>query len=175
MTMILGIDPGSRVTGYGVIRTDGQQHHYITSGTIKMDPKDHESFATRLQTIYGGIHDIIINFRPEEAAIEEVFMHRNPGGALKLGQARGAAMVAAANGALPVAEYSPRQIKQSVVGYGGAQKAQVEHMVKVLLNLSKTLQTDESDALAVALCHSHFRSSLVAKVAGKGLKLGRIQ
>lgn len=154
MTIIIGIDPGSRFTGYGVIRVDGNQSFYLDSGCIYLGTAQH---AERLQKIYSGLQQIIQRFQPHEAAIEQVFMHNNPGSALKLGQARGAAIVALT---IPVAEYSARQVKQSVVGYGAAKKEQVQHMVGRLLNITEKLQADAADALAIALCHAHARLSL---------------
>jgi crossover junction endodeoxyribonuclease RuvC len=148
---IIGIDPGSRLTGYGVIGLEGNHHRYITSGYL--DLRAFNS-AERLRQIFLGIQAILCQFEPQEAAIEQVFMHQNPSSALKLGQARGAAMVALT---IPVMEYSAREIKKSVVGYGGAEKEQVQFMVKRILNLNKAPQADASDALAVALCHAHAR------------------
>ncbi|HTM05911.1 MAG TPA: crossover junction endodeoxyribonuclease RuvC [Patescibacteria group bacterium] len=152
--IIIGIDPGSRITGYGIIRLLGNQSHHIASGCIRITA---DNVSTRLLQIFTGLQSIIQQYQPMEAAIEQVFMHQNPGSALKLGQARGAAMVALA---MPVAEYSARQVKQSVVGYGAAKKEQVQHMVNRLLNLSGKLQADTADALAVALCHAHSRLNL---------------
>lgn len=150
--MIIGIDPGSRRTGYGVIRLEGNRHIYITSGYLDLTLfSPHE----RLRQIYLGIKEIISHYTPHEAAIEQVFMHENPNSALKLGQARGAAMVALE---IPVSEYSAREVKKSVVGHGAAKKEQVEFMVKRLLNLNTKLQADAADALAVALCHAHARN-----------------
>ena len=122
MTIILGIDPGSRITGYGVIKKEGRKLIYLGSGCIKAysGNKEEDDFSLRLQTIFAGVSELILQFSPELFAIEQVFMGVNPGGALKLGQARGAAIVAATNKGLPVAEYSARQIKQSVVGNGAA-------------------------------------------------------
>ncbi len=154
MTIIIGIDPGSRITGYGVIRVEGNQNFYLASGHLRLSDA---KASHRLQEIFVGLQNIVQLYQPQEAAIEQVFMHQNPGSALKLGQARGAAIVAVG---LPVAEYSARQVKQSVVGYGAAKKEQVQHMVKRLLNYSESLQADEADALAIALCHAHTRSSL---------------
>jgi crossover junction endodeoxyribonuclease RuvC len=150
--IILGIDPGSCITGYGVINIKEKKINYLTSGCVRIAAGD---IARRLQQIYSGIREIITQFSPDEMAIEQVFMHRNPNSALKLGQARGAAIVAASLDDIAVAEYSARQIKQAVVGYGAAQKEQVQQMVKALLNLSAVPQTDAADALAVALCHAH--------------------
>jgi crossover junction endodeoxyribonuclease RuvC len=156
MTVIIGIDPGSRHTGYGIIRVDGNQSFHITHGCIHLA---NTSLTDRLQKIFAGLQEVIQLYQPEEAAIEQVFMHENPGAALKLGQARGAAIVALT---IPVAEYSARQVKQSVVGYGAAKKEQVQHMVGRILNLSEKLQADAADALAIALCHAHTRSSLIS-------------
>jgi crossover junction endodeoxyribonuclease RuvC len=151
MTIIIGIDPGSRITGYGVIRVQGNQNFYIASGCLRLAG---DKASNRLQDIFTGLQDVVRIYQPNEAAIEQIFMHDNPGSALKLGQARGAAIVAVG---LPVAEYSARQVKQSVVGYGAAKKDQVQHMVQRLLNYTQPLQADEADALAVALCHAHSR------------------
>lgn len=159
MTIIIGIDPGSRITGYGIIRVDGNQSYHVTSGSIRLTSK---LPAERLQKIFSELQKIIHLYQPQEAAIEQIFMHENPGSALKLGQARGAAIVALT---IPMAEYSARQVKQAVVGYGAAKKEQVQHMVSRILNLTETLQADQADALAIALCHAHSRNSLVAKGA----------
>ncbi len=166
---ILGIDPGSRITGYGVLVSRGRELHYVASGCIRVLGKD---FPLRLQTIYQELRDIIAQYQPHETAIEQVFMHANAGSALKLGQARGAAIVAAA---MPMWEYSARQIKQAVVGYGAASKAQIQAMVKHLLKLSGTLQEDAADALAIAICHSHFRQGLGQLHAVKSIKRGRVR
>jgi len=152
--VIIGIDPGSRITGYGVIRLAGNQHVHLESGCIRVTA---ENPGARLQEIYTGLKAIIQQHQPVEAAIEQIFMHQNPGSALKLGQARGAAIVALE---LPISEYSARQVKQSVVGYGAARKEQVQHMVQQLLNIKEKLQADAADALAIALCHAHTRFSL---------------
>lgn len=175
MPIILGIDPGSRITGYGVIKKEGRKITYLGSGCIKAfsSNKDEEDdFSARLQTIFSGVSELIIQFSPELFAIEQVFMGVNPGGALKLGQARGAAIVAATNNGLAVAEYSARQIKQSVVGTGAADKVQVQHMVKSILKLPGTPQADAADALAVALCHAHSHDSL-DKMSGQVRKIVR--
>ena len=152
MTTIIGIDPGSRRTGYGIIRLEGNRHLYLTSGYL--DVSSHP-VCERLRHIYLGLKEIISSFKPHEAAIEQVFMHENPNSALKLGQARGAAIVALN---IPVSEYSARQVKKSVVGHGAAQKEQVQFMVRRLLNLQIELQPDEADALAIALCHAQARN-----------------
>ena len=169
MAIILGIDPGSRITGYGVIRQQGSKFEYLGSGCIRVAG---DELAARLKQIFDGVTEIILQFRPTSFAIEQVFMAKNPDSALKLGQARGAAIVAATQHQLPVAEYSARQIKQSVVGKGSAEKTQVQHMVTHLLKLPATPQADAADALAVALCHSHTEQSLI-KLAGRASKTVR--
>ncbi len=169
MAIVLGIDPGSRITGYGVVRQANNKLHYLGSGCIRMSDGP---LAPKLKQIYDGISEIITQFQPDEFAIEQVFMARNPDSALKLGQARGAAIVAASNLSLPVAEYSARQIKQSVVGKGSADKTQVQHMVMHLLKLPAPPQADAADALAVALCHTHTQQSLI-NMAGQVSKTVR--
>ncbi|STX47703.1 Crossover junction endodeoxyribonuclease ruvC [Legionella hackeliae] len=126
MSIILGIDPGSRVTGYGVIKEEGRNIRYIDSGCIRTSDGE---LSQRLLQIFDGICQLMDDYNPDEVAIEQVFMHQNPSSALKLGHARGVAMVAAASHRKRISEYSPREIKQSVVGYGAAQKEQVKHMV----------------------------------------------
>ena len=165
MTIIIGIDPGSCYTGYGVIQWESHQSRYLDSGCVSLVSL---SMGERLQKIFVELQKIIQYYTPHEAAIEQIFMHRNPNSALKLGQARGAAIVALG---LPVAEYSARQVKQSVVGYGAADKTQVQHMVRRLLTISHALQADAADALAIALCHAHSRFSL--KQAGKTVRSKR--
>ena len=154
MAIILGIDPGSNVTGFGVIEVVANKQLYITSGRIKIVSSD---FGSQLQQIFLGISEVVTNYRPEEVAIEQVFMHNNANSALKLGQARGAAIVAAGQGTANIFEYSARQVKQAVVGYGNAEKTQIQHMVKILLQIANRLQQDEADALAIAICHANFR------------------
>lgn len=158
MTIILGIDPGSRITGYGVIEQKGRHLRYLGSGCIRL-PK--EDLAIRLKHIYAGVSEIITQFQPETFAIEQVFMGKNVDSALKLGQARGSAIVAAANADLPVHEYAARLVKQAVVGTGAAKKAQVQHMVKSILKLSAVPQEDAADALAIAICHANTNKTLV--------------
>ncbi len=157
MAIILGVDPGSRITGYGIIRTEGRHIHYLDSGCIRLGEKP---LAERLQIIFQSLATLIGEYRPHEFAIEQVFMAHNPDSALKLGQARGAAIVSAANSGLPVSEYSARQVKQAVVGKGSADKSQVQHMVQILLGLSRKPQADAADALAIAMCHAHMSQSL---------------
>ncbi|MBO6851436.1 MAG: crossover junction endodeoxyribonuclease RuvC [Marinobacter sp.] len=172
MAIILGVDPGSRITGYGIIRAEGRHIEYIDSGCIRMGEKP---MAERLQAIFHGLATLIGEYRPQEFAIEQVFMARNPDSALKLGQARGAAIVSAANSGLPVHEYSARQVKQAVVGNGGADKAQVQHMVQALLSLSRKPQADAADALAIALCHAHMSQSVARLSAGGKVRSGRVR
>jgi crossover junction endodeoxyribonuclease RuvC len=152
MRIILGIDPGSRITGYGVIRSNGQRHQYIASGTIVTLRA--KTLPERLSLIFLGIVEIMQRYMPEEAAIESVFMAKNASAALKLGQARGAAIVAMSAHGLTVAEYAARSVKQAVSGHGAADKAQVQYMVKLLLNIRGTPAVDAADALAVAICHA---------------------
>ena len=149
---ILGIDPGSRITGIGIIDTDGRRNQHIFSTCLRLGDA---SFPERLGTIFSELTRIIREYQPLEMAIESVFVSNNPASALKLGQARGAAICAGVIAGLPVAEYSPKEVKQATVGKGGADKAQVQHMVKLLLSLQGRLQVDTADALAVALCHAH--------------------
>ncbi|MEC8834633.1 MAG: crossover junction endodeoxyribonuclease RuvC [Pseudomonadota bacterium] len=154
MIRVMGIDPGSRMTGYGVVAIEEGTPIYVASGCIQTTGPD---FPTRLKDIFEGIEELIKQYRPDEFAIEEVFVARNPMSALKLGQARGAAITAAVTSDLVVNEYAARRIKQSVVGSGGATKGQVQHMVQALLNLQGIPSTDASDALAVAICHVNTR------------------
>ena len=153
---ILGIDPGSRLTGFGIIDFDANKSVHVVSGCLRITGKD---IPARLDAIFTGITSIIADYAPQEFAIEEVFMHRNASSALKLGQARGAAIVAGMQCSLPVFEYSPNLIKQSVTGKGHAAKEQVQHMVKILLTLPETPQSDAADALAVAICHGHIQET----------------
>ena len=169
MAIILGIDPGSRITGYGVIAQQGHKLTYVGSGCIRVNA---DTLADKLHIIFNGVSEVITQFKPAQFAIEQVFMARNPDSALKLGQARGAAIVAATTNDLPVSEYSARQIKQAVVGTGGADKTQVQAMVKSILKLPGTPQTDAADALAVAICHVHSAQSLIS-MAGQAKKVVR--
>lgn len=159
MTIILGVDPGSRITGYGVIKCQGRQQIYLGSGCIRTSS---DELPSRLKVIFDGISEIIRQYQPDEFAIERVFMAKNADSALKLGQARGAAIVAATNADLPVAEYSATQIKNAVVGTGRAQKSQVQHMIQQILKLPAAPQADAADALGVAVCHFHTYQSLIA-------------
>lgn len=157
--IILGIDPGSRVTGFGIIEVKGNHNKYVASGCIKTKG---ETQGDRLLQIYEGLSTIIKEHAPSEVAIEKVFFKENADSALKLGQARGAAFVAVANHKLSLAEYAARLVKKTVVGYGGADKKQIQQMIKILLCLSDIPQSDAADALAIALCHaSHSRGASV--------------
>lgn len=158
MTLILGIDPGSRITGFGVVRDTGRGCEYVASGCIRTG--NGELFE-RLQIVFRGVREVIQTYRPTLMGIEQVFMARNADSALKLGQARGAAIVAAAEEGLQIAEYTASQVKQAIAGTGGADKQQVQMMVMHLLKLTQKPQIDASDALAIALCHAHTRQSLV--------------
>jgi crossover junction endodeoxyribonuclease RuvC len=171
MPLILGIDPGSRITGFGVIDSDGNRHRYIASGCIKMAELP---FPERLMRIYAGIAEIVATYHPEQSAIEQVFLSNNPDSALKLGQARGAAIVALMNHHLSVAEYSARQVKSAVAGKGSATKEQVQHMVVRLLGLDKAPPADAADALAIALCHAQTSSTLARIGSADGLRRGRV-
>lgn len=159
MSIILGIDPGSRITGYGVIQQKGNKCIYIASGCIRTKG---DTLAPKLNMIFNGISEIIKQYQPSEFAIEQVFMAKNPDSALKLGQARGAAIVAATQADLYICEYSARQIKQAVSGTGAASKEQVQQMVMQILKLDGRPQADAADGLAVAICHAHTAQSLVA-------------
>lgn len=158
MTVILGVDPGSQKTGFGVIESDGSRHRYLSSGVIRLPLQD---LPTRLEIIFTSLNTIIAQYQPVEAAVEEVFMAKSAGSALKLGQARGAAVVACVSSGLLVSEYTARQIKKAVVGSGAASKEQIQHMVKVLLALPAVPQEDAADALAAAICHANARGGLV--------------
>lgn len=153
--IILGIDPGSRITGYGVIDISGRKPRYVDSGCIRMDTK--APMSVRLLTIFQGVDQLIALYRPQVLSIEEVFMHKNPQSALKLGQARGVAICAAAMAELEVVEYAATRIKQTIVGQGHAEKTQVQHMVQSLLKLNRKPQADAADALAAALTHAFHR------------------
>ena len=172
MTILLGIAPGSRHTGYGVIEQVGNRSRALAFGTISTSGAE---MAPRLGTIFAGLCEVMSAHRPEEVSIEKVFMARNPDSALKLGQARGAALTAVVQSGVPVFEYSARQVKQAVVGRGGAEKVQVAEMVKHLLGLEKRPQEDAADALAIALCHAHTRVSLARMGGATSVRRRRIR
>lgn len=157
MTVILGIDPGSRYTGYGVIESAGQRSRYIASGRLNVSEGD---MPTRLLAVFNGVQAVVSTHTPAEIAVEETFVNRvNAQSALVLGQARGAALCACAASGRPVAEYAAAQVKLAIAGNGRAEKEQVQHMVRVLLNLREKITADAADALAVALCHAHVRAT----------------
>ncbi|GAB7526093.1 crossover junction endodeoxyribonuclease RuvC [Paraburkholderia sp. 2C] len=173
---ILGIDPGLRVTGFGVIDQSGHQLSYVASGVIKTPDGD---LPSRLGTIFEGISTLIREHAPDQAAIEKVFVNVNPQSTLLLGQARGAAICGLVAGGVPVAEYTALQLKQAVVGYGRATKEQMQQMVVRLLTLSGVPGTDAADALGMAICHAHGGSTLstlggiAPALAKKGLRVRR--
>lgn len=162
---VLGIDPGSRITGYGIVEQQGTRLVHVDNGAIFTDTAS--DFPGRLKRIYDGLNEVITRYSPEAAAIENIFFSTNVQSALKLGQARGAAIVAAVTAGLPVAEYTALQVKQAVVGQGRAEKGQVQQMLKVLLGLPEVAQADASDALAVAVCH--LNSRLLRQKAGAAI------
>lgn len=149
---ILGIDPGSRITGVGVIQAQGSDLKHVFSESLKLPKGD---LSIRLQAIYARLQSVIAQTRPQIVSIEKVFIAKNPQSALVLGHARGAAMLAAVNNDLPIVEYSATEIKKTVVGRGRADKTQVQHMMRVLLGLRQAPEEDASDALAAAVCHAH--------------------
>ena len=153
MQRILGIDPGSRVTGYGIVDAAPGLLSFVACGTIRVAGEP--SFAARLDAIFSGLNEVIQLHQPQMVAIEEVFLANNPRSALKLGHARGAAIVAATQNGLVVREYNAKAIKQAVAGYGQAEKRQVQHMVRVLLGLAGAPSPDAADGLAVAICHAN--------------------
>jgi len=155
---VLGIDPGSRITGYGIVDEQGNRLVHVDNGAIFTDSAT--DFAGRLKLIFEGLLAVIAEYRPDQVAVENIFFATNAQSALKLGQARGAAIVAAVHAGLPVAEYTALQVKQAVVGQGRAEKGQVQKMLKALLGLPEIAQEDASDALAVAVCHIHSHALL---------------
>ena len=166
MRRILGIDPGSRVTGYGIVDVRGQKVEYVDSGCIRLAEED---MPVRLMMIHQGIEELVRRYRPQEFAIEAIFVHKNPNSALKLGQARGVAICAAVLAGLPVSEYAAKSIKQSVVGKGAADKSQVQYMIKLLLNQTGKIQSDAADALAVALTHAHHLQTVLLMQRKSGM------
>jgi crossover junction endodeoxyribonuclease RuvC len=162
-TRILGIDPGSRFTGWGVIETRGPTLAHVAHGCIRTgDGPLHE----RLQCIHTTLAGVIAEHTPREYAVEEVFMRVNVGSALVLGQARGVAVLAGASAGLAFAEYAPAQVKRALTGTGRAEKAQIQHMVRILLKLSGALNADAADALAIAICHAHVRGTIATGTQG---------
>lgn len=172
MSIIIGIDPGSRVTGYGLISSLADRLEHVGHGCIRVKSAEQPE---RLCEIFEGLCRVVEEFAPEQAAVEEVFMGRNAASALKLGQARGSAIVACLSRGVPVAEYSARKVKQAVVGSGAAGKEQVQHMVRVLLRKTESIAEDAADALAVAICHAHTNESLVRLAAAKSYSRKRFR
>jgi crossover junction endodeoxyribonuclease RuvC len=160
---ILGIDPGLRRTGWGMIEIAGNRLSYLGCGSVTTSDRD--DLATRLLAIHDGLMRILDEFRPDEAAVEATFVNKNPAATLKLGQARGIAMVVPARAGVPVAEYAPNLVKKSIVGAGHGDKTQVRMMIGVLLPKAAPQSDDASDALAIAVTHAHHRQSVVLKVA----------
>lgn len=164
---VLGLDPGLRNTGWGVIEVDGNRLRAVADGTVRSD--ETLSLAERLAQLYAGLELVIAEHAPDEAAVENTFVNKNPASTLKLGQARGVVLLAPARVGIPVTEYQPSLVKKAVVGTGGAAKQQMGMMVKALLPGATCHSTDSADALAVAICHAHFRASnLAMALAGAG-------
>lgn len=169
---ILGLDPGLRITGYGVIDQTGQRLEYQVSGVVRTESGE---LPGRLAILFNGVREMVEQFQPEAAAVEKVFVNVNPQSTLLLGQARGALIAALTHMGLPVFEYTALQVKQAVVGNGHADKTQVQHMVRRLLNLPAEPSADAADALACAICHAHGGQGLGAiMTAGRRRKSGRI-
>ena len=156
--LILGIDPGSRATGYGIVSKENNRICFVDAGVIR--PRKDLSFSERLEKLYSGLKEVISRHCPTVSAVEGVFQSVNVRSALLLGHARGVIILASVHGGLPVFEYSPMAVKQAVVGYGRADKSQVQHMVRILLNLPDKPAQDAADAMAVAICHAHSRNDM---------------
>ena len=171
MIRIIGLDPGLRRTGWGVVDSDGVRLIYVASGVIT--PPTDDELAYRLRAIYEGVTGVIASFKPSEAAVEETFVNDNPRSTLKLGQARGTVLLAPAMAGLKVAEYTPNLIKKSVVGSGHADKTQIQGMVKFLMPKATFGSADEADALAIAITHANHRASN-AMLAAHMLKVARV-
>ena len=169
-TRILGLDPGLRITGFGIIDQLGNQLRYVASGTIRT--KDGE-LPGRLKTLLDGVREVVATYSPNQVAVEKVFVNVNPQSTLLLGQARGAVICGAVSCDLPVAEYTALQVKQAVVGYGKADKLQVQHMVQRLLSLDGDPSADAADALACAICHANGSSGALGALVG-GRRAGRL-
>ena len=156
--LIIGLDPGLGTTGWGIVAKTGSRLSHVANGQVKTDPS--APLAERLVTLDRELTDVILAHRPDTSAVEEVFVNSNPQSTLKLGQARGVCLLALARAGLPVAEYATRLVKKALVGTGGADKAQVQAMLRVLLPGVKLAGADAADALAVAICHAHLAGSL---------------
>lgn len=168
---ILGIDPGLRVTGFGIIDQTGQQLEYVASGCVRSGAGE---LPERIKVLLEGLQEVIATYRPDCAAVEQVFVNVNPKSTLLLGQARGAAICAAVGGSLPVAEYTALQVKQAVVGAGKAHKVQVQAMVRKLLRLPGDPSPDAADALACAICHAHGGQGYLGLGRGSRRRKGRL-
>lgn len=162
---IIGIDPGLRKTGWGVIETLGNSLHFIASGTVKSDDK--LDLASRLAQLYEGLEAVIHLHQPFEAAVENTFVNKDPTSTLKLGQARGIAMLAPARAGMRVAEYAPTAVKKTVIGVGHGEKGQIRMMVKVLMPRAEFDTDDAADAIAIAICHAHHRTSPAWRAAAE--------
>jgi len=173
MTIILGLDPGSRKTGFGVLKVAGQSLEYVTSGTIRIN--EEADWPLRLKEIFDSVIEIIERYRPQEVAIEQIFMGKNAASALKLGQARGAAIVAVAHKTLTIHEYEARKVKQAVAGTGAADKKQIQQMVRMLLKLPAAPKEDAADALAIAICHAHTQKKLIQLASRGSFSRGRMK
>ena len=166
---ILGIDPGLRTTGFGVIECEGSRPHYVASGTIKTDAVDIGQLPSRLKIIFDGVREVTARYQPTCAAVEIVFVNVNPQSTLLLGQARGAALTALVSNDLAVSEYTALQMKKAIVGHGQARKEQVQEMVMRLLQLPGLPGKDAADALGLAICHAHAGASFAAIARGATL------
>ena len=164
---IIGIDPGLRRTGWGIVETLGNSLRFVASGTVMSDGKI--DLASRLRTLYEGLTDVIHAQQPDEAAVEQTFVNKDAVATLKLGQARGIAMVVPSLAGLPVAEYAPNAVKKAVIGVGHGEKKQIHMMVKVLMPKATFDTDDAADALAIAICHSHHRQSAQSRALLAGL------
>lgn len=171
MALILGIDPGSRKCGYGLVSALGSRLEHVASGVIRVE---HLPFAERLLMIHEELAALIDLHQPQVAALEEVFVGKSASSALKLGQARGAALVSCCSRRLEIHEYATRKVKLAVVGTGSADKAQMQHMIRVLLKLEARPQEDAADALSVAVCHAHTQHTLVRLAGAKSSRRGRL-
>lgn len=163
---LIGLDPGLRNTGWGVIETEGAAVRHVADGVVRSEPG--AAIAVRLTQLYDAVIELIERFGPDEAAVEETFVNRNPESTLKLGHARGVVLLAPAKAGLPVSEYSPKRVKKAVVGTGNAAKEQVQAMIANLLPGAAIASSDAADALAVAICHAHYVQARDAYGAGAG-------
>ncbi|MES2603532.1 MAG: crossover junction endodeoxyribonuclease RuvC [Pseudomonadota bacterium] len=171
MPLILGIDPGSRKCGYGLVAVNGLELSYVACGVIRVETL---AFPDRLQAIFSNLCDIIEEFSPQVAAIEEVFVGKSMSSALKLGQARGVAMVACSSHKLEIHEYAARKVKQALVGTGVADKNQMQQMIRRVLKLSVVPKEDAADALCVAVCHAHTQRTLIRLAGVRSGRRGRL-